>query len=290
MKKLRLIPVCLVAWSAQAPADATLTYELIGPDSTSNTKTLAIARFFARVDDTEKKDTYLIYQAGKFFPLFEVDPAEKTYTRLTPEVRPTLHAGVRPASPDAEPADDEPSGETTPAASPAESAVAPAAGADEKPASADRRAAAPSSENASDAANPATADQPDSGGMAAAPAEPLPATPELRASREKREVAGVECRVVEEMSAGRPVLEHCMANKARLGITEREIRTLARTFVMARERELGWLGAATEDEEFVSIQTLDPVTGARLVLQKVSTAPLPEGHLRIPRDYIQRNP
>ena len=81
-----------------------------------------------------------------------------------------------------------------------------------------------------------------------------------------------------------------MANKARLGITEREIRTLARTFVMARERNFGWLGVATGDEEFVSIQTRDPATGAQLVLKEVSTAPLPQGHLKIPREYRQQNP
>lgn len=286
MSKVRLIPLILAACTGQAVADATLTYELSGPDGASTTKTLSIARFFARIDDTAKEGTYLIYQAGKFFPLYEVKPHDKAYTRLTPEVKPTLHAGVQPAPADAKPA-----------ASTEASAAPPVADTDKKPAEADKQAAAVSSGVAPETVKPVesgTPEQPVPGVKAAGPtektAEPLPKKPELKASREKREIAGVECRVVEELKAGKTVLQHCMANKARLGITEREIRTLSRTFVMARERAFGWLGAATEDEEFVSIQTRDPETGTQLVLKHVSTEPLPQGHLKIPREYKHQNP
>jgi hypothetical protein len=76
-----------------------------------------------------------------------------------------------------------------------------------------------------------------------------------------------------------------MANSARLGITNREVITMARAFEMARDRKLGWLGTGTQDEEFISVQSKDLRDNRVLSLTTVSTEPLPEGYLRIPRDY-----
>ena len=76
-----------------------------------------------------------------------------------------------------------------------------------------------------------------------------------------------------------------MANKAALGITERESRTLARTFVMARQQGYGWLGATTKDEDFVSIRS-KPLDGSKsLELISLSTKPLEQGYLKVPPKY-----
>jgi hypothetical protein len=320
MTKVSLIPLLLAACTGQVVADATLTYELTGPNDAGTTKTLAIARFFARVDDSAKPDSYLLYQAGKFFPLYEVNPAEKAYTRLTPKVKPTLKAGARPAAGEgpesgavsaagatsvarqeasAEAGSD---GETGDLRQPDEASTPPTGGPAEPGQTAKPLAEQTGTlaEKPAQAASVPSRGEPPASAKTAAGAEaaaqfaeqPAPpvVTPALRASREKREIAGIECRVVEELRDGEPVREHCMANKAQLGITEREVRTLARTFKMARERNLGWLGAATADENFVSVEVVDPASGTRLVLQQVSTTALPQGHLKIPREYKQTNP
>jgi hypothetical protein len=111
--------------------------------------------------------------------------------------------------------------------------------------------------------------------------------PQLKASRKSDKVAGIACRVILEMLHGKPVMEHCMANAARLKVTKREVITLARTFTMARARQLGWLGIGSKDEEFVSIRSRDLRDNRTLELKSVSIAPLPAGYLRIPREYKQ---
>jgi hypothetical protein len=98
-------------------------------------------------------------------------------------------------------------------------------------------------------------------------------------------VADVRCRVVMEFVDGEPAVEHCMANKAALGITERETRSLSRLFEMARKRGWDWLPAATGDEEFVSVRSRRAADGAAWTLRSVSTAALPAAHTRIPRDF-----
>ena len=90
-------------------------------------------------------------------------------------------------------------------------------------------------------------------------------TPPLKPTKKSRKVAGIECRVVHELENDKPVIEHCMANSARLGITEREVISMARTFEMARNRDLDWLTA-------------------------VSNKPLEQGYLRIPREYTEIKP
>jgi hypothetical protein len=286
MKTLVPLPLMLAACSGHALADATLNYEITGPGGTT-TKTIAVSHFFARIEDAANKETWLLYQAGKFFPLYEVNPAAGTYTRLTPDVRATLGPDSRSAG--TAKAEAEPTPQQQPAAR--DNTAEDNGEGGETPPSEAAAAAPAAQENAESALAPAPAggDKPEAEPDEAA-RKPLPAKPEFRATRETREVAGIECRVVEEIRDGYPVVAHCMANKARLGVTEREIRTVARTFVMARERNLGWLGAGTEDEAFVSIQARDLESGRKLVLQSVSTAPLPRGHLRIPREYRQTNP
>ena len=87
------------------------------------------------------------------------------------------------------------------------------------------------------------------------------------------------------MHEGEPVKEHCMANSAALGVTKREVITLARLFAMARKQEFNWLGVGTKDEEFISVQSRDLRDNRMLQLTAVSTKPLPTGYLRIPRAF-----
>ena len=54
---------------------------------------------------------------------------------------------------------------------------------------------------------------------------------------------------------------------------------------MARSKDFGWLGTGTEDEEFISVQSKDLRDNRVLTLTTVSTKPLPQGYLRIPREY-----
>jgi len=215
-----------LSFAASVNADSTLTYELTGPDAGKTVKKFSISRFFVRIDDPADDKRYMIFQAGKFFPLFSVDTATSTYTRLTPKVTPYMgpETGAKKAA----------------------------------DAAADTREAKT--------------------------AERLPPA-RLKPTREKRTIAGNRCRVVHELLDDKPVIEHCMANSANLNITNREVITMSRVFTMSRNREFGWLGVSTEDEEYVSLHSRDLRDNRVLQLTSISTKPLAEGYLRIPRDY-----
>jgi hypothetical protein len=284
MKRFLPIAVVLTAiCTLEVHADATLTFELDGPEMEPQTKIISLARFFARIDDPAKPDNYLLYQAGKFFPLYRVDLPNRSYSLLTPEVKPTLHADPKP-EPKAEktepPAPDTPQAATDDAESPAAS---------DSPAN-DEDPQTPPAAGATAGATQPSSDEP----APASPAEAEPVPPQtepqstsLHLTPKSRKIAGVECRVVEELLDDKPIIRHCMADRARLGITEREIRSLARTFKMARERDLGWLATATKDEKFVSVASEDLRNQKTLMLKTVSTKPLPTGQLRIPRDFTK---
>ena len=239
-------------------ADATLTYRLAPAAGDATTLRIATTRFFARIESSAAPDGWWLFQAGKFFPLFRVDDKMQTWTRLTPEVTPRLGPMSRTGS-----------------AAGAETADAPKEQVAETADVAPEQPAAPAAELEPMAEQKASAPKP-----ARASTEP-----KFAPTAQMDEVAGVRCRVVSELRDGAPAVEHCMANKAALGITEREVRSLARTFAMAREQGFGWLGSATADEAFVSVRSRALDGGATLVLESVSTAALPEGHLRVPEAY-----
>jgi hypothetical protein len=285
MRSALSLPLAL--WSIGstiAHADATLVYGLTGPGTEPTEKKISISQFFVRVDDSTDKGNYLLFQAGKFFPLYRVSESQQTYTLLTPPVKPTLRAGSaqrRTDEPEAEQAPESTDAADTPTTAQSE----PHAAGDNTPADA-KAAVAPTTkaeeENTASAAPGAAAPDPETPSVALAALEP---SPTLRPTRKTRSVAGIECREVIESIDAKPIVEHCMANKARLGITERESRTLARLFVEAREQNYDWLGAATADEDFVSVQSRDLRRNKTLELQSVSTAPLPTGYLRIPKTF-----
>jgi hypothetical protein len=226
-KSPSLCALALLACAAPpVHADATLTYELRGADNTTTVKKFSTARFFVRIDDPDDAERYLLFEAGKFFPLYEVDQAKGTYSLVTPEV-------IVFMGPD----------------------------------------------------NPAKKEA----NAKAAQTEKAPA-PVFMPVKKKLTVAGVSCRVIHEMVDDKPVIEHCMANSAKLDLTTREIKIIARTFSMARERKFDWLGVGTEDEEFISIQSRDLNTNRVFKLTSVSTKPLEQDYLRIPREYKKVEP
>ncbi len=237
--------------AAGVQADATLVYTLTDGTAGSVEKKISLTRFFARVDSSDRPDEYLLYQAGKFFPLYRVDTVARNYTLLSSSVDPTGLAAK------------------------AEASHAPAAG---------EGADDATSEMANHVGEPLAAPPRD----AAAAAGVMPAeAPEaqFKPTRNMDSVAGVRCRVVTELEDGAPVIEHCMANKAGLGITERETRTLARLFVQARRLDWGWLGAATSDEDFVSVRSRDPDNARTLELLSFSRSPLATGYMKLPSDF-----
>jgi hypothetical protein len=290
------LAAALGAWTSLAGADATLVYQRSGGSSPAVQKTLSVARFFVRVDSSDAPDEYLLYQAGKFFPLFRVDTAKQTYARLTPPVQARLGPVTRTQKATGKAT--EKAAEESPTAAAAGPDTAPKDEAPETPAAAGNtkipdatgavataeKTLEPSSETPASAASDSTSSE----------AKPKPETPPklaekptFKATPAKDTVAGISCRVVVELANGEPAIEHCMANKAALGITERETRTLARLFVLARERGWDWLGAATEDEEFVSVRSRRLDGDALWELGSVATDPLPQGHLRISREFTE---
>lgn len=282
------IALALMLWGTGLTttlADATLVYELKGPDSEAVQKTLYASRFFVRAESSEDEDRFLLFQAGKFFPLYSVNQKERTYTLLTPPVKPTLGPASRAEGAGAQPAP-EAGPEAQASVTAAETSPEGKQAAPDAPTTA-VKAGGGAGEGAVEAGHPPqkqeTAEHP-----AEAQSPPrLPPAPQFMPTPKTDEVAGVSCRVILELIDGEPAIEHCMANKAALGITERELRTLARLLVMARERNFDWLGAATKDEEFISLRSRELKHGKTLSLQSVSTAALPPGHLRVPRDYTE---
>ena len=210
------LPLIAAVWLQATHADLSLEFVRSSEPGQATTLTLAIARFYARVDDSNEPNRRLLYQAGKYFPLHEINDDTQTYRLLS--TRDPKHQSSE-----------------TPAGKPDEAKATP----------------------------------------------PI----KLQPTKQSRTIAGINCLVITETWDGEAVREHCMANKARLGASEREMRTLARLFSMAREKDLGWMFAATDDEDFVSISTVDLRDQKRIDLKAASTAPLPVGHLRVPDGY-----
>jgi hypothetical protein len=284
-RSLTLGFLLLGGFGSLAHADATLVYEITDANAGKVEKTFSIARFFARVDSSGDEGEHLLYQAGKFFPLYRVSEKDRTYSRLTPPVDAWLGPKSKARSPEAKSpasAGEDQAQESTAADSAPETL---SGGPEVEPKEAKQEPAAA-------AGQPPAAIGEGVPGQGAAEEKPASAQaprlnklPQFRATRKTDKVSSIGCRVVLELVDGEPAVEHCMANKAALGITEREMRTLARLFVMARERAYDWLGASTQDEDFVSVRSRDLARGKTLMLQSVSTKALPVGHLRIPRDF-----
>jgi len=293
MKRLLGCSIAVLwACSPLAQADAILVYELDHPSAGTIQKSLSVSRFFVRIDFSDEEGRYLLFQAGKFFPLFSVDEKAGTYARLTPPVKARLGPDFRTKASEAQRREAEAVAEKT-LEEKAPQEPGPEAGKEpsvEPPVAVEAATEAGGAEDggnepkeAEEAAKVSDATDGEEAETSATPA--LVKYPRFEASAKTDKVAGISCRVVEEVVDDKPVVEHCMANKAALGITERETRTLARLFALARQRGWDWLSAATKDEEFVSIRSRRIGGDGNLMLKSMSTEPLPAGHLRIPRSY-----
>ena len=313
LKRLSIFALVLAGCAVSVTqADATFTYELSGSDDKKTVKQFSIARFFVRIDDPAEPEQYLLFQAGKFFPMYSVDEAKSAYTRLTPAVTPRLgpvsrsrqaakvNTPIKETPADSDHDDHDASHEESEAGGEAEdSAGNETETVSAEPArSEDSTGIEPETASAEPAAQPGpdveestvpTAKPTDSAASPAPSAKPdrrWP-TPILKASKKTRSVAGIRCRVVHELLDGEPIIEHCMANSARLSVTDRELITLSRLFAMSRNMGFDWLGIGTRDEEFVAVQSRDLRDNRVLQLTSVSTKPLPAGYLRIPSTYKQ---
>lgn len=107
----------------------------------------------------------------------------------------------------------------------------------------------------------------------------------LKPTGKKDTVAGVQCRVVNEVLNDKPVAEHCMADVVALQMTPRELITMARLIEFSKEwTDPDWI-AAQSDEKYVSIRSR-PVDGdANFILKSVSHELPPVDYFRIPPAY-----
>lgn len=198
-------------------ADATLNYELQGPNGEKKDIQISIIGEMVRIDGISAEDSILLFQAGHLFPLFQMNHSERNYRRLTPEFKAYLQV----------------------------------------------------EENRE-------------------PNKDLFSYPEitLKPVRKQQVVAGIKCRLVHELLDNKPVIEHCLANSARAGLSERETRSLIRTYAILRKyRDVSWPGTGTVDEKYVSVRSRHLNGGESLALKSVSAEILDPAYLRIPRNY-----
>jgi hypothetical protein len=121
--------------------------------------------------------------------------------------------------------------------------------------------------------------------QAPAAAPRLSPQPVLVPTRNKRNIAQVLCREVRETHDGDPVALHCMAGTGPLGLTNREMVTLSRLFMLARRLDLGWAGVATADERIASVESRLQDGSATQILQSVSHDPIPDAAMQVPKRF-----
>ena len=109
--------------------------------------------------------------------------------------------------------------------------------------------------------------------------------PVLVPTRKKQNVAGIICRMVNEVVNDQPVARHCMAGTGPLGITSREMVTLSRLFTTARRMELGWAGVATADERIASVDSRLGEGQAAQTLLSVSHDWIPDERMQVSKKY-----
>lgn len=206
-------------------SDATLIYELQGPENNKKQVKISISGEGVRINEYKVENSALIFQAGHLFPLYAVNHDEKTYQRLTPEFKAYLRVDK------------------------------------------DRKVN-----------------------------KDLFSYPEitLKSAGKQQKVSGIKCRLVHEYIDEKPVIEHCLANSARSGLSERETRSLIRTYAILRKHtDTDWPGAGTTDEVYVSVRSRHLDGDNSMELKSVSYDLIDTSYLRIPREYklvdIQKN-
>jgi len=109
--------------------------------------------------------------------------------------------------------------------------------------------------------------------------------PDLVPTRKKQNLAGIICRMINEVVDDQPVAQHCMAGTGPLGITSREMVTLSRLFTVARRMELGWAGVATADERIVSVDSRLGEGQAAQTLLSISYDWIPDERMQVSKKY-----
>lgn len=122
-------------------------------------------------------------------------------------------------------------------------------------------------------------------------AAPSPAGADLRYTGQSDSVAGIPCRVFTEMRKDKAVAEHCLADASSLGMTTRELITVARLIEFSKQRtDPDWI-AAQSDEKFITIRSRPaPDRAATFELKSVSHAIIPQFYFRIPPAYQKLEP
>lgn len=109
--------------------------------------------------------------------------------------------------------------------------------------------------------------------------------PGLKPTGKKDTVAGVQCRVVNEVVNDKTVAEHCMAEVVALQMTPRELITMARLIEFSREwTDPDWI-AVQSNEKYVSIRSRPADGDATFILKSVSHELPPGDYFRVPPAY-----
>ncbi|HUT40198.1 MAG TPA: hypothetical protein VM011_02565 [Gammaproteobacteria bacterium] len=141
-------------------------------------------------------------------------------------------------------------------------------------------AAAPKAESAA-APAPAAAGQ---------AAEKSPPKNILSPTTEKNTVAGFSCRVVREMRDDKLLAEHCLVDAYALGMTPRELISMARLIEFSRQRtDPDWI-AIQSDEQFITIRSRPAVGEPTFILKSVSHEIVPREYFRVPAEYEKLQP
>lgn len=197
-------------------ADATLHYELQGPDGEKRKIQISTSMIWAKIDEVGTNYSYL-FKSGHQYPLYRVNHHELNYQLLTPKIKGGLNV--------------------------------------EK----NRKA------NNQHFSYPVIT---------------------LKPTGKREMISGINCHLVHEMIDGKPLIEHCFANPARMGITVRDVKTLIRTYAILRKyRDSGWLGAGSIENDYVSVRSRHLDSTQTLQLKEVSTKPLEPKYMYIPREY-----
>ncbi|MEZ5540467.1 MAG: hypothetical protein R3F42_00270 [Pseudomonadota bacterium] len=110
----------------------------------------------------------------------------------------------------------------------------------------------------------------------------------LAPTGQRESVAGIRCNLVDEVVDGKTVAEHCLADPAVLGMSQREMITMARLIDFAREwSDPDWI-AIQRNEQFVSIRSRPADGVATFVLKSVSHTTPPADYFRVPASYRKR--
>lgn len=109
--------------------------------------------------------------------------------------------------------------------------------------------------------------------------------PILKPTGKKDTVAGVRCMIVNEIVNDMPVAEHCMADAYALGMTPREVITMARLIDFSKAwTDPDWI-AVQSNEKYISIRSRPAGGDVTFMLEAVSHETASRDYFRVPPEY-----